>query len=79
MAKLDNHNDKELLKKENLELDSEMLDDVTGGSLVAGIAGFGDEEEDPNEFQQPEPITVFNPVSNPAKQDLSKKKNRVLR
>ena len=78
MAKLDNHNDKELLKKENLELDSEMLDDVTGGSLI-GIDSFGDEEEDPNEFQQPKPITVFNPVSNPAKQDLSKKKNRVLR
>ena len=78
MAKLDNHNDKELLKKENLELDSEMLDDVTGGSLI-GIDSFGDEEEDSNEFQQPEPITVFKPVSNPAKQDLSKKKNRVLR
>ncbi|MBQ6353856.1 MAG: hypothetical protein IJJ07_02770 [Lachnospiraceae bacterium] len=78
MAKLDNHNDKELLKKENLELDSEMLDDVTGGSLV-GIAGFGDEEEDPNEFQYPEPITIVEPISSPAKQDLSKKKNRVLR
>ena len=78
MAKLDNHNDKELLKKENLELDSEMLDDVTGGSLI-GIDSFGDEEEDPNEFHYPEPITIVEPISRPAKQDLSKKKNRVLR
>ena len=77
MAKSDKHNDRDLLKKENLELDSEMLDDVTGGSV--GITGFGDEEEDPDEFHYPEPITIMQPTGRPAKQDLSKKKNRVLR
>ena len=78
MAKSDKHNDRELLKKENLELDSEMLDEVTGGSLVIND-GFGDEEEDPDEFHYPEPITIIQPTGRPAKQDLSKKKNRVLR